>query len=561
MVSLVSKSYSKKLLRLISWGHWFTYFNICAAILLSSMYLFAESGPETLFGQVYLITTWFSHMAFLTFVGFVLIVFPITLLFPSTRFIRGFASIVFTISLVLLVLDAFTYQALGYHLNASSSEQILELINNTIDKDSQGFWTTTLIVATLILIFELVVSNYAWKHIHQLQQTIFAKYTSLALVAAFIFSHVSHIWADANLAYDVLKQDTLFPLSYPSTAKTLLTKYGLFDESLYIENRTEPLSFRKNVPNYPTVNTCPAQQPIKQSVYLILNKNALTPQQIELYSQRVSSSVIRLGRHIDNATSQDAWFNFFYGLPTIYQDGILQQQKSPVLFQQLDNLALAKNLTIVSDKLTGDSAIQDTPPTWFIQQFDSVKPLTNAAELIFSQHLTHQEAGLHIYYFDNENDDQLALFVDALLLSQQKKTEKDIIWLSSIGNSEKVTQLIDKASLFVWPQSNKEKIRVLTSQMDMAATLMRNWLGCNLATEKYTTGADILNLTQARVLANSTEDGLMIFEKDKSVFVDQTGNFQGYSRQLNAPIMIKPDYPLMINGVHHIKQYVGDEGK
>ncbi len=241
-----------------------------------------------------------------------LIVFPITLLFPSTRFIRGFASIVFTISLVLLVLDAFTYQALGYHLNASSSEQILELINNTIDKDSQGFWTTTLIVATLILIFELVVSNYAWKHIHQLQQTIFAKYTSLALVAAFIFSHVSHIWADANLAYDVLKQDTLFPLSYPSTAKTLLTKYGLFDESLYIENRTEPLSFRKNVPNYPTVNTCPAQQPIKQSVYLILNKNALTPQQIELYSQRVSSSVIRLGRHIDNATSQDAWFNFFF---------------------------------------------------------------------------------------------------------------------------------------------------------------------------------------------------------------------------------------------------------
>ena len=80
MVSFESKPYSKRLLQLISWSHWFTFFNILAAILLSSIYIFSESMPDTLLGQTYLVTTWLSHMAFLTFMSFVLILFPITII-------------------------------------------------------------------------------------------------------------------------------------------------------------------------------------------------------------------------------------------------------------------------------------------------------------------------------------------------------------------------------------------------------------------------------------------------------------------------------------------------
>ena len=109
MVSFESKPYSKRLLQLVSWSHWFTFFNIIAAILLSSIYILSESMPETLLGKTYLVTTWLSHMAFLTFMSFVLILFPITLLFPRTRFIRVVASIVFTAELLLLLLDAYIY--------------------------------------------------------------------------------------------------------------------------------------------------------------------------------------------------------------------------------------------------------------------------------------------------------------------------------------------------------------------------------------------------------------------------------------------------------------------
>ena len=190
MVSFESKPYSKRLLQLVSWSHWFTFFNIIAAILLSSIYVFNEAMPETLLGQTYLVTTWLSHMAFLTFMSFVLILFPITILFPRTRFIRVVASIIFTAELLLLLLDAFIYSRLGYHLNISSSAPILELITNEIQQNSRIFWFVSLVLWLVILSFELLASNYAWKHLKELQKTIFARFIVVPLVVFFFFSHI-----------------------------------------------------------------------------------------------------------------------------------------------------------------------------------------------------------------------------------------------------------------------------------------------------------------------------------------------------------------------------------
>lgn len=557
MASLGSNTYGKKLLRLISWSHWFTFFNICAVILLSSSYVLSEPLPETLIGQGYLIATWLSHMAFLTVVGFVLIVFPMTLLLPFTRFIRGYSSCVFTILLAILVLDSFTYQALGYHLNASSTEQIIQLINNTIEKDSQGFWTTAIASISLILVFQLVVSNYAWKHIQTLQKAVFAKYIMGLLLLAFVVSHLLHIWADAHLEYDVLQQDTLFPLSYPTTARTLLNKYGLFNEAYYLENKTIPVGFNNNIAPYPLLNesSCVTANNTQQTTIVILNKQPISQQQIDLFNQRNSHDVIRFGRHIDSASTSNAWFNFFYSLPNIYQNNILMQDKPPVLFQRIQQLGLSSSLTVISNKdkneLTGDI------PQWVPTLFDNTTQLSDSATLIFSEHLKSLPKGLHVYYFDNQNNDQLTLFTDALLLSEQRKKIPSAIWISALGNENINEQSFVKPALFVLPNSPQRRLRILTSQMDIVPTLMQQWLSCGLNEQHYSTGKNVYGLTDSRVIANSTSTGLIVFEKDKSIFVNEEGQFQGYSRQLKAPIDVKPDHPLMINGVKNIQQYIG----
>lgn len=434
MVTFDTKSYSKKLLHLISWSHWFTFFNIVAAIVLSSYYLFSETAPETLFGQAYLITTWLSHIAFLTFMSFVLILFPLTLILPNTKFIRTSGSIIFTLGLLLLVLDAFIYNRLGYHLNASSSSQIIALISEQINQNSHSFWLISIILTVLILTFELIVSNYAWKHLKQLQKTVFARFVIFALVLSFFFSHFSHIWADANLDYDILRQDTVLPLSYPATAKTLLTKYGLFNIEDYIERKTSPLSFSQAIPTYPQLlkNQC-AISTNKQSVFLILTDSLLNEQQLRQFKRRVTSNNILLNHHIDTGLKDDVWFNFLYSLPSIYQQDITQQNIKPLIFQALKKKNLVASYTLITNEETSTQA------PWFEDLFTTKTTLANISTLVFADKLNNKPAGLHLIYFKSNNGQinnryQFELFVDALLLAQQQKKHKDIIWISSIGN-------------------------------------------------------------------------------------------------------------------------------
>ena len=561
MVSFESKPYSKRLLQLISWSHWFTFFNIIAAILLSSIYVFSEAMPDTLLGQTYLVTTWLSHIAFLTFMSFVLILFPITLLFPRTRFIRVVASIIFSAQLLLLLLDAFIYTRLGYHLNISSSAPILDLINNEIQQNSRAFWFVSLVLTMVILSFELIASNYAWKHLKELQKTIFARFIVIPLVSFFLFSHIIHIWADANLEYDVLRQDTVLPLSYPSTAKTLLTKYGMFDQVDYIARRTSPLAFTDAVPQYPLYQgQCLNDTKLKQSVFMVITDQILQTQQLDKIKQRTKQGVLSLDNHIDNASPKEAWFNLFYSLPSIYQKALFEQQAQPLLFQIMAQKNLATSLTIVGEDHNEASVINTHGLLSLTNKlFPTVTKLADISSLIFADKLNSYAPGLHVFYFKGNNSYQFELFLDALMSVQNNqrgnKKLKDILWISSIGNSTTETSLSIKPALLVLPASKNSSIDKLTSHMDMQPTLIKNWLNCDIKATSYSNGTDIKKLNNDRIIANTMDNGIVVFNKDKSMFVDQNGNFQSYSIQLAAPITAKPDFPLMIDGVHFIKQF------
>ncbi|WP_019028145.1 DUF3413 domain-containing protein [Colwellia piezophila] len=582
MVSFDTKSYSKKLLHLISWSHWFTFFNILAAIALSSYYLFSDAAPTTLLGQVYLVTTWVSHIAFLTFMSFVLVLFPLTLILPHTKFIRTSGSIIFTAGLLLLVLDAFIYSRLGYHLNASSSTQIISLLQD-IAKDNSLFFTISGAIAIVILAFEFTVSNYAWKHLKQLQKTVFARFVIFTLVLSFFFSHVTHIWADANLDYDILRQDTVLPLSYPATAKTLLTKYGLFNIEDYIERKNSPLSFSQAIPNYPTfdANLCAnasasTSKPPTNSTFVILTEKQVSITQLKQFIGRASANSLLLTNNIDTGLKDNAWFNMLYSLPSIYQQDILKQGVKPLLFQRIDQQALTTSLTVISDEFSKPAKANNVEeendvlvePRWFESLFMTKTELMDVSSLLFAEKLNNKSPGLHIIYFKNSaainakqavknnNQYQFELFIDALLLAQKQKPEKDIIWISSIGNQNDETRLNTKPALFIYPDTTKasdKDITFNTSNMDLQPTLMSQWLACNVTDPGN--GSNLVTLNKDRVIANTTDKGIIVFNKDKSVFIDQNGNFQSYSRQFASPITVNADFPLMIDGVQFIKKF------
>ncbi|NMP15343.1 DUF3413 domain-containing protein [Thalassotalea sp. Y01] len=551
MVNKQKPPYSKRLLHLISWAHWFTFFNIAAAILIAFIFLDAEGVPETGLSKLYMITNWVSHMAFLTFITFVLTVFPLTLLYPVTRFIRGAASVIFTIVLTLLLLDGFTYQQLGYHLNFSSSSQIIELVKDRFTEKTLSFSGIAISAFVAILAFELIMSNYAWKHLRELQQRRYPKVIISVLLACFVTSHVIHIYADAKLDYNVLRQDNMLPLSYPSTAKTLLTKYGLFNRGDYVQRKNSPFKLANGAPSYPILEgQCKALQPKDYSVFLILNDSNLSNRQINQFDELSALRGARLLNHVDNANQHDAWFNMLFSLPTLYLNDMQKQDATPMLMQQLQASDISSSLTLIND-----SNEPNTIPQWLRDKFDNTEEHSDISGFVFAEKLNGLDKGLHVFYFQETSDYQYELFVNALLLAQKQKQQKDVIWITSLGNQKETQVVSAKPSLLIWPRMSADTITGLTANMDIPTTLLRYWFQCRTPYKQYGNGTNVFRVRDDRVFANTVDDGLLVVKKDKNIIVDQQGNFESYSTTLDTIISEDSDFPMLIDGVNQLNLF------
>jgi len=89
-----------KIARLISWGHWFTFFNILLVLAIGTLYIEATEAPGSALGVLYLIMSWLGHFAFLPFIVFIILIFPFCLLIPYTRILRGIATLVASFGLI-----------------------------------------------------------------------------------------------------------------------------------------------------------------------------------------------------------------------------------------------------------------------------------------------------------------------------------------------------------------------------------------------------------------------------------------------------------------------------
>ena len=69
----------------------------------------------------------------------------------------------------------------------------------------------------------------------------------------------------------------------------------------------------------------------QQSAVMVLSKYPLSEYSLQQVNRQIDKNAFNLTHHVDNALTDDAWFNLLYGLPTIYQERILAQQTSPII--------------------------------------------------------------------------------------------------------------------------------------------------------------------------------------------------------------------------------------
>ncbi|WP_408607733.1 DUF3413 domain-containing protein [Enterovibrio coralii] len=208
-------TYRDKVSQLISWGHWFSFFNIIAAMLLGTRYIAQSGWPETLLGQTYQLLTWLGHFGFLVFAVYILIIFPASFIIPSQRLMRLFAVFVATAGMTLLLLDIYAYETLHLHLNPL----VWDLLLSGEKTDMNAHWQYLFVVVPAIFLLELIMSEWVWRKLRKLSRKRVGVPIASVFAVCFIGSHLIHIWADAFLYSPVTSQRSNFPISYPMTLK------------------------------------------------------------------------------------------------------------------------------------------------------------------------------------------------------------------------------------------------------------------------------------------------------------------------------------------------------
>ncbi|CAM3868221.1 DUF3413 domain-containing protein [Rheinheimera salexigens] len=502
MVLEQNVSLVKKVNRLLNWGHWFSFFNILLALIITSAYWLAEPAPTSVLGWAYLLLNWIGHTAFLCFMFFILTIFPVSLVFPYQRHVRGIAAAIATVAFVVLIFDAYVYSSLGYHIGGASFDQTVDLLRQQIVTNLRNFIIIVLAVAAILFAVQLTLSNFCWKKIERLKQSGLAQPLLLLFVGSFMLSHIVHVYADANLKWDVTKQDNVLPLSYPATAKTFLARYQLVDLTKRAQRQLDKIS----VPN-----TMQADKTLQ------CNNASAGGSTLLLVSQKISADQVRflqtkqfkaVEQHFAPVQTSEALINLLYGQFYYNTANTAVLNAAPAWLSQLSE----QKLTIARHADTNVTALP-----WLT----ATANLNNYA-VVFDDHAEQHWA----YYAQFDN----------------------IIMLQLVGEHERFSP----APTVVWTnwkQLLKLQHYEVSQHLDWLPTLLAQ-AGCS--SQHSWLGDNLLKPNKLPKLLISGQK-IISFKKDKMVILREDGSYGVWSAGTLLPLNEKLDLPMLTDALKRIE--------
>lgn len=507
MVLEQNLSLVNKIDRLLRWGHWFTFFNILLALLVTGSYFLADPLPSSVIGWIYLVLNWFGHTAFLCFLFFIITIFPVSLIFPYQRHVRGIAAILATCGLVVLIFDAYVYHSLGYHAGSASYEQTLDLLRQQVVTNLRNFVFITSAVAILLVMIQLVISNYCWKKIARLSHSGVGKPALVVFLGCFMSSHLLHIWGDASQHLDIVRQDNVLPLSYPATARTMLVRYKLLD----------PEQLSQTLPDQPNPDWLAAKStiaaPIELQCAAAANTNpihlwVISTADGSLAAQLPGDGWRRLPQHMAPVSAEQAGLNLLYADVAAHD-----QARAPAWLNQLPASYYG---------ITSSAQWQQQYPWLATQAADPVAPM------------------------------QMHLFDDASTLRSTLSPLQDAFHIVvQLNASSKKFALGQVAVWYRWPQLHQQRINEVTQHLDLVPTLLAG-VGC--MNQQAWIGDNLLQpVTQAKL--NLLNNQLYSFRKDKMLVVNEDGSYSVWSAGTLVRLDQRLDLPMLTDALKRLPEH------
>jgi uncharacterized protein len=543
--------------QIVSWGHWFTLFNILVVIVLGSQYLIIADWPRTFMGRFYAIISTVGHFSFLTFIAYLILLFPLSFFIHSSRWQRAVATLIATVGISLLLIDIDVFSHFRMHLNLS----IWELFTS----DKTSFLNSAFILIPFILLIEILFSIWSWRKLRSLsKRKRYAKPVVIGFILCFVSSHFIHIWADANFYRPITMQRSSLPLSYPLTARHFLERYGFIEENGY-RNRAikegDPFAIAIE---YPRDRIAFNERQNKQNI-LIIDIDGLNDQLLANnmpWLKNFASQNTQFNNHY-GASNQTYLNNFslFYGLDPNYYNSILAGHKPSVLFETvtkqhyniglfsvdgfsepLYRYALLSNFTTPDGKKQTNKKTTDYWMAWHNEQnkLENHAPLFSVIQ--YSLGIKNKKMPIAELTTQAKKLDQyLESLIAYLKLSNAYENTIIIITGSNgikIDNTKKLAlrnneNRFDRSLLKVplivsWPGKETKEVNDLTSQTDILRTLMQDAFNTTTSPQQYSQGRNLFNDQAREWVIAGNENQIAAIYADKTIVIDAYGRSKIY---------------------------------
>ncbi|PSW57425.1 DUF3413 domain-containing protein [Photobacterium leiognathi] len=610
-------TYKEKVSQLISWGHWFSFFNIIAAMLLGTRYITHSDWPATLIGQLYLLLSWVGHFGFLVFGIYILIIFPASFLIPSQRLMRLFGVLVATVGLTALLLDTYAYQSVDLHL----SPLVWDLLLSGDKTELNARWQYLFVVVPVIFLLELMCSEWVWRKLRKLTRKHVGGPIAFVFGVCFLGSHLIYIWADANLYRPVTMQRSNFPFSYPMTAKTFMEKHGLLDRQEYAKRRAEQGVQNSELVRYPIQKLSFNDQGTGQNLMIIMVDSLRSDMITQTVMPNLSTFADQNLDFTDNYSSSNndstGVFGLLYGLPSGYANSIRAEKKSPILLNTLQNrgyrfglfsgenfeLPIYREAIFANTKLaTTDSEHPDQVPSdahaikdwqhWFNQQkqgqpWFSFLELTSVQQFKEGEHYKPRftpslgsnainEEGVDSTLLLKNSYRNAAYHIDEMLgrvfadlkdkgvlnntivvIASNHGTEFNETGNNTWGSGSNYSKYQIKVPLIIhWPDHAAQEVTRLTSNLDVVPTVMESLLNVATAPSNYSSGVSLFDQKDnRRWILSGNDDDIVVVQKKQTTVVDKYGNYNVYDNNYQLKDEGKPKLSTLMQVMNELKRF------
>lgn len=584
--------YREKVSQMISWGHWFTLFNILLALGLGSRYLFVTDWPSSLLGRLYALVSLLGHFSFIVFAGYLLVVFPLTFVVMSQRLLRFISAALATTGLTLLLVDSEIFSHFHLHLNPV----VWELVVNPDQSELSRDWQLMFICVPIIFLVEMLFGTWSWQKLRSLNRQHFGKPLAILFICAFLASHLIYIWADANFYRPITMQRANLPLSYPMTARKFLEKHGLLDQQAYERRLVQQGNPEAVAVEYPLSDLSYSD---KGSGYnlLMLVVDGMRPQDVTKDMPALAhfakenvffSDHYSLGNHAGTGL-----FGLFYGISPTYLDSILAARKPSALVNALNDQgyqfglfssdgfdaslyrqALLTDFSLPAPVRQSDAVTTQQWQHWLADQggnepwfsyinFSGAEPVDGAITPAPADFIQRHRSGAQ------DLDAQIARVLDTL--EQRGLLDKTVVVItaehgvelndsgkSQWGAGSNFSQSQLKVPLVIhWPGTPAQTITKMTGHNDVMRTLMQRLLHVQTAPKDYSQGEDLFAAQRRNHwIATGDSNLLVITTPTQTLVLDNNGNYRAYDKNDKEIKGEKPQLALLLQVLTDVKRFI-----